>query len=104
MSKHPYTTCRAGRFATRIRGSEALRLFTRGARRRDPEAVESVTTALGVRNHCGRLVRGLQGVALWAGLFLLLIVDTLQILRLVMPPGAVRDRESRIGFAVCYSI
>jgi hypothetical protein len=38
-------------------------------------------------NHCGRLVRGLQGIALWAGLFLLLIVDTLQILRLVMPPG-----------------
>lgn len=55
-------------------------------------------------NRCGRLVRGLQGIALWAGLFLLLIVDTLQILRLVMPPGAFKDRESLIGFAVFYSI
>jgi hypothetical protein len=55
-------------------------------------------------NHCGRLVRGLQGIALWAGLFLLLIVDTLQILRLVMPPGAFKDRESLIGFVVFYSI
>jgi hypothetical protein len=55
-------------------------------------------------NHCSRLIRAVQGVALWTGLFLLLIVDTLQILRLVMPPGAFKDRESLIGFVVFYSI
>ena len=55
-------------------------------------------------NHCGRIFRGLQGISLWAGLFLLLIIDTLQILRLVMPPGAFKDRESLIGLLVFYSI
>ena len=55
-------------------------------------------------NHCGRMDRGVQGIALWAGLFLLLIVDTLQILRMVMPPGAFKDCESLIGFVVFYSI
>ena len=55
-------------------------------------------------NHCGRIFRGLQGISLWAGLFLLLIIDTLQILRLVMPPGAFKDRESLISLLVFYSI
>ena len=55
-------------------------------------------------NHCGRIFRGLQGISLWAGLFLLLIIDTLQILRLVMPPGAVKNRESLIGLLIFYSI
>jgi hypothetical protein len=34
-------------------------------------------------NHCGRMDRGVQGIALWAGLFLLLIVDTLLVPRRV---------------------
>lgn len=55
-------------------------------------------------NRCGRILRGFQGVSLWAGLFLLLIIDTLQILRLVMPPGAFKDRESLIGLLVFYSV
>ena len=55
-------------------------------------------------NHCGRIFRGLQGISLWAGLFLLLIIDTLQILRLVMPPGAFKNRESLIGLLIFYSI
>jgi len=55
-------------------------------------------------NHFGRVVRGLQGLSLWTGLFLLLIVDTLQILRLIMPPGAFRDRNSIVSMAVLYGI
>lgn len=55
-------------------------------------------------NHFGRIVRGLQGLALWTGLFLLLIVDTLQILRLIMPPGAFRDRNAIVSMAVLYGI
>jgi hypothetical protein len=34
-------------------------------------------------NHCGRMDRGVQGIAFWAGIFLLLIVDTLLVLRKV---------------------
>jgi len=52
----------------------------------------------------GPLVRAARIMLLFFGIFLLLVIDTAMILRLVMPPGAFLERGDLIAFAVLYGV
>jgi hypothetical protein len=95
MTRHEQgLACSEGADAKR-RSFQSHRRLTFPGRRRPvelPSVVLPITAFMirffvGVRairtNHCGRMDRGVQGIAFWAGIFLLLIVDTLLVLRKV---------------------